>query len=60
MAETIDVCITVVFHKTVSISIENSENLENINLISEDAVRKDMSYMEDNGWSNDEFEAIKE
>lgn len=56
----VEVCVSVTYHKSMKIICPEHYGEEEIKMAAEVAAYKDCAHMEECGWTEDEFEVIKE
>lgn len=56
----ISVCISVTYHKDIEVEVEGDYDDVTLNYLAREAVYDMHKFMDDNGWTEDEFETIEE
>ena len=56
----VSICVSVTYHKDIEVEIEGAYDESTLNYLARDEVYNMHKFMDDNGWTEDEFEAIEE
>ena len=58
--KTVSVCVSVTYHKDIEVEVEGAYDECILNYLAREETYPMHKFMDDNGWTEDEFEAIEE
>ena len=58
--KTVSVCVSVTYHKDIEVEVEGAYDESTLNYLAREEVYNMHKFMDDDGWTEDEFEAIEE
>jgi hypothetical protein len=58
--KTVSVCVSVTYHKDIEVEVEGAYDESTLNYLAREEVYNMHKFMDDDGWTEDEFEAIED
>lgn len=58
--KTVSVCVSVTYHKEIEVEVEGAYDDSTLNYLAREAVYPMHKFMDEDGWTEDEFEAIED
>lgn len=58
--KTVSICVSVTYHKEIEVEVEGAYDESTLNYLAREEVYNMHKFMDDDGWTEDEFEAIEE
>ena len=58
--KTVFICVSVTYHKDIEVEVEGAYDESTLNYLAREEVYNMHKFMDDDGWTEDEFEAIED